>query len=392
MRILLVSSYGLPHIGGIEGIVHGYANELGRRGHEVVSVFARPDPSRGTAGEPEREYRDVQVAALNHLEWAFHVPYPVFSPRLLSILAREIREADVIHAHGFLYMDSVLALAQGRLVGRRTSRRPVRILTEHVGFVPYESRPVAGLQRGAIASIGRLATRSADAIVVYNDRVADEIRRIAGRVPVTFIPNGIDVSQFRPPSGGEREALRQELGWDDTPRALFVGRLVQKKGVDEVVAAAAEGDGRFRAVLVGPGNRGRLSGRPNVDVLGPRPREEVARLYRAADCLLLPSFGEGFPVVAQEALSSGLPVILRAARDYDSYRGYGSDGLMLISGDAAAFARTVERVVGNPTERAHRSRAARDLAHEAFSWDACVERHLELYRHAGNGFRPEWAA
>ncbi len=200
VRILLVSSYGLPHIGGIEGIVHGYANELGRRGHEVVSVFARPNPSRGTAGEPARRYRDVQVPALNHLEWAFQVPYPVFSPRLLSVLARKCWAADVIHAHGFLYMDSVLALVQGRLARRR---RAVRILTEHVGFVPYESRPVAGLQRGAIASVGRMAARLADAIVVYNDRVGDEMRRVAGPVPVSFIPNGIDTRSSVP---GRRRA------------------------------------------------------------------------------------------------------------------------------------------------------------------------------------------
>ncbi len=123
-------------------------------------------------------------------------------------------------------------------------------------------------------------------------------------------------------------------------------------------------------------------------MLGPRPRTEVARLYRAADCLLLPSFGEGFPVVAQEALSSGLPVILRAAHDYDTYQRHGSDGLILISGDAAAFARAVERATADPAERARLSDAALELARTVFSWDACVESHLELYRRAGEGLDP----
>ncbi len=125
-----------------------------------------------------------------------------------------------------------------------------------------------------------------------------------------------------------------------------------------------------------------------MDVLGPRPRDEVARLYRAADCLLLPSFGEGFPVVAQEALASGLPVILRAAHDYTTYERHGSDGLIMISGDAASFARAVERTTLDPVERERLSRAAVDLAHVVFSWDACVESHLELYRRAGEGLDP----
>jgi D-inositol-3-phosphate glycosyltransferase len=204
---------------------------------------------------------------------------------------------------------------------------------------------------------------------------------------VSFIPNGIDMSAFRPARDGEREALRRELGWDETPRALFVGRLVRKKGVDEVAAAAAAAGGRFRAVLVGPGDEERLRGRPHVDVLGPRPRDAVARLYRAADCLLLPSYGEGFPVVAQEALSSGLPVILRAAHDYRTYGSHGSDGLMLVSGGPADFAAAVERAVGDPAERRRLSEAALGLARDLFSWDACVDRHLELYRAVADGLR-----
>ena len=120
---------------------------------------------------------------------------------------------------------------------------------------------------------------------------------------------------------------------------LFVGRLVAKKGLDTALAATAATDGAFRLVVAGPGPL-QPQGIRGVDVLGPIPSERVAELYRAADALLLPSRGEGFPVAVQEAMSSGLPVVMT---NDPSYRRY-LDG----AGAGVRFVPTAPKVIAAP--------------------------------------------
>jgi glycosyltransferase involved in cell wall biosynthesis len=357
------------------------ALELGRAGHEVVHVAASAGADAGAARVGDA-YTVVRVPALNVLESRWEVPVPVPSPAAAAVLGREIRRADVVHAHGFLYPASL-----GALLGAAAlrARAPVRVLTEHVGHVPYPSPLLDRVERGAIATLGRLALRAAQAVVVYNDRVEREIGALGSGRPVHYIRNGVDTGAFRPPGPGEREAIRRELGWDERPRALLVGRLVAKKGVDLALAATATAAGGFALALVGPGDPGPLP--PHAELLGTLPREQVARLYRAADLLLLPSVGEGFPVTAQEALASGLPVILRAAPDYDRFAGDAGDALLFVDGDPAALAEAAVRVGADREAAGRRTDAAVALARRRFSWPAAVEAHLALYAALGAAAR-----
>jgi glycosyltransferase involved in cell wall biosynthesis len=91
-------------------------------------------------------------------------------------------------------------------------------------------------------------------------------------------------------------------------RLLFVGRFVEKKGLAALRELAIHRpDCEF--VLVGGGPIDPSTwGLKNVTLLGRRTRQELARIYRACDGLILPSVGEGYPLVVQEALASGLPV------------------------------------------------------------------------------------
>src|SRR4051794_2954000 len=342
------------------------ARELTGRGHEVAylaSGAVRPD-ERAAGPAPETPYRVVRVPALNAIEDRLGVPYPLFGPGLVRELRRELDRADVLHAHGFLYMSAVAAL--------RMSRVP-RVLTEHVGHVPYDSALLDRAEAAAIATIGRAAARAADALVYINDKVRDELSRLAPGTRLERIENGVDTDRYRPPSEGERERLRTELGWDERPRALFVGRLVAKKGVDLALAAAATGD--FELVVAGPG---RLpAGAPrNVTALGALPPARVAELYRAADAFLLPSRGEGFPLTVQEAMASGLPVVLAEDPAYRAHLEGAGRSAALLPPDGAVMAEAVSRLAGD-------REAGRDAAEHArrhFSWHAAADAHERLYK------------
>jgi glycosyltransferase involved in cell wall biosynthesis len=298
----------------------------------------------------------------------------VFEP---VALRRELRAAlagaDVVHAHGFLYLGTAVAFAAAR-----GGSRPARVLTEHVAHVDYSNPAVDAAERAAIATLGRACVRAADAAVTYNDRVARELLDLAPGVSITHIGNGVDTSLFRPAEGDERTRLRSELGWDELPRLLFVGRLVAKKGIGLAVAAATELAGSCELVLAGPG-RPETPLPPHVRVLGEQPPEEIARLMRAADVFLLPSRGEGFPLTAQEAMASGLPVILADDPGYRSVLEGAGDGVRLAAQEPEAVTAAVRELLESGDQRAAAARAAAGFARSEFSWERAADQHEHLY-------------
>ena len=375
MRVLFVSHYATPHIGGVETVIRSLRRELRRRGHVVRHVASNASHLSNEALGYDDE-GVIRVRALNVLENRLGVPYPIFSPRLGRVLAREIAEADVVHAHGFLYMSSVLALlwATGAPPPRRPRARSDRARRARAVRVPA-ARPCRGhgdLEHGPHGRARGGCGGGAQPQGGRRDRGAGP------REPVVVLPNGVDTTLFRPPLDGEREALRREFGWDDTPRVLFVGRLVAKKGIDAALAATAAAEGSFRLVVAGPGPL-QPQGVPGVDVLGPIPSERVAELYRAADALLLPSRGEGFPVAVQEAMTSGLPVVMSDDPSYAPHLDGAGLGVRFVpacpeSSPTSCGRSCRPRGLGG----GRRGRAAH--AQQAFAWSQAAERHELLYR------------
>jgi glycosyltransferase involved in cell wall biosynthesis len=251
------------------------------------------------------------------------------------------------------------------------------VLTEHVGPVGYESRALELVERAAVASVGRASARLAEGLVTLNDKVEEELRRLAPGRPVARIPNGVDGQRYRPAQPGEREALRERLGWDERPRALFVGRLVAKKGVDLALAATARAG--VELVVAGPGRWPDGAARDGVSLLGSQPPDRVAELYRAADVFLLPSRGEGFPVTAQEAMASGLPVLLADDPRYAPYVEGAGRGVTLAAAEPAELEHALHDLLRHPEALAAAGREAADHAAREYSWRRTADEHERFY-------------
>lgn len=365
LRIVLASQFALPKMCGIATIADHVARELAARGHDVTLVASSyHQPRERPAG---LGFRLEIVPGWNPLEARFGVPYPLFSPLLLPRIRRILDGADVFHSHGFLSQISLAGFARAR-------PGPVRVLTEHVGHVTYQSRLVDAVERAAIATVGRFVARRADAIVTYNDEVRAQMRALAPRARQVQIENGVDSDFYRPPSPGERAALRARLGWDDRPRVLFVGRIVDKKGAPVALEAARLGGGAFELIIVGPG---RLDAAPNTRFLGRLSREAVAELYRAADLFVLPSYGEGFPLSAQEAMASGLPVVLSNQPAYVPILEGAGAAVKLVERTGSAVCAAILEFLPRSADAG--AEALRFVLRR-FSWSRAAEEHLALYR------------
>ncbi len=358
-------------MGGIEVAVDSLAGELAGRGHSVTHVTSSAGPE---AAEPDRKYTQIRAAALNPLETRLGVPYPLFGPGLVTLLRREIARADVVHSHGYIYPGSIITAA---LAPRTTPETPM-VLTEHVGHVPYDSAVLDRIEAAAIRALGLRVLRRSDAVIAYNARVADQLVQLCPSVTPMTILNGVDTERFRPPDEAERSRLRAELGWDDRPRVLFVGRPVAKKGFTDAVRAVCEAKlPGIELVVVGADSL--PAGTPGqIASLGWLSRERLAEVYRACDAMIMPARGEGFPLAAQEALASGLPLVLADDPGYAPSLAGAGPGARTV-GDSTGFPAALADLLGDPASLKEAGRAAAAHAREAFSWARSADQHVALY-------------
>ncbi len=368
MHVLLVSHYSPPHMGGIEFVIGQLWNRLASRGFHVTILAC-------DTGIPSGVHRQggktrIGLPAMNILE-DYSIPFPIFNPLPLRQALREtLATVDVVHVHGMLYMSSVLAAWMAHRKGV-----PV-ILTEHVGKVPFRQVLLDSIQEVAFHTFGRLTCRHSDCVTVLNQRVEAEIKPFVRRgTPITRVSNGVDTALFHPVSAEKRQTLRRK--WDfDGPVALFVGRFVRKKGIDLLLQAAGGG---FDLALCGKGRK--RFDHPHVRVIGLVDQEILAEMYQAADVLVLPSEGEGFPLVVQEAMASGLPVIVT---DDDVNREVlNEDVAVFTERSGPAVREKILSLISDPQRCRRLGKAAHRWAVAHFDWEKTIDEYISLYRRLG---------
>lgn len=372
MKIGIVTHYMPPHIGGIELVADSLYRAYLAAGFEARWVAAR-EPKAAAAREDGR----IRVSSWNGLERKLGVPWPVFGLEGLRELTRLVRWADVLHVHDSLYAGSAVTT----LLARR-ARKPV-ILSQHIGFVKYHSALLNGVEHLANQTLGRTVLRSATRLVFCTTaakQFAVPLADGAGMKP-SFIPNGIDTDRFRPPTRAERERACETLRLPSSARvALFVGRLVEKKGIDvlaELVKRTPShfflivGDGPLRTMI--PEDATNFAWFPKV------APEKMAEFYQASDVFVLPSHGEGLPLSVQEAMATGVPVI--ASRDETFASMLDREGACLTSERTAeAFCDSLERLASDQGLCASLSARSRELSQREWSLDLMTGRYVSLIR------------
>jgi len=214
--------------------------------------------------------------------------------------------------------------------------------------------------------------RAADQVVFISDTVRQHFASYRMKRSPLLQFNGVDTGVFHP--GGEERAA---FGLPESGLlAAFVGRFVEKKGLS-ILEAVARQCPQVEFALAGTGPIDpRQWGLPNVHLLGPLPPERIAALFRSADCLLLPSVGEGYPLVIQEALAVGLAVICgeesaRADPAASRWLQGAAVDLTDIEGSAAGISAIL---TGFEAQPAASRQAMIDYSQRAYSWSGFAAR------------------
>jgi glycosyltransferase involved in cell wall biosynthesis len=162
-------------------------------------------------------------------------------------------------------------------------------------------------------------------------------------IEATTVYNGINRERFRPL---DRAECCRKLGLDaDRQRVLFVGNLLPVKGPTVLAAAASHIDAEV--IFVGAGTFRTTSGR----YVGARPHDEIPVWMNASDVLCLPSFNEGMPNVALEAMACGLPVVASRVGGVPEVVREDVNGLTVPPADRNALADALRRALAMEWDR-----------------------------------------
>lgn len=307
-EIVVVSHYFDSHGGGIERTVRHLIDQLATRSDFNITWAASgieiPPPE-----DKDSPITLMPMKSYNLLERLTGVPWPTWGWNSLRRLRATIRRADLVWLHDAPYMGNIAAFHMAR-----KSRKPV-VITQHIGTIPYRNPMWRMLMFIADRLFTRPMLRDAQQTVFISDWVAEHYHRhVAFKTPVMIVPNGVDPEVFHPVASKERWRIRAKFALrEDQPVMLFAGRFIEKKGLPVLMQLARLlPDWRFWLAGQGPIDPEQWYA-PNVHVFHDRNGASLAELYRAADLFILPSFGEGFPLVVQEAMACGLPIFCSAA-------------------------------------------------------------------------------
>jgi glycosyltransferase involved in cell wall biosynthesis len=341
--------------------------------------------ARGTAGQ----YNSTVVASSRNntlsrrLDGAVDVwripnftpvrPIPV-SPSLPSLIQRMPR--GIIHIQSPNPIAEMLLLASN-LINSNT------VITYH-----NDSERFARMNGPYLRLWRRVVERAGRVITVYPESQHRSTFLQEAKQKLTFIPMGIDLTQFGSQGDAARGATFRAVR--PSPLLLCVGRLVPYKGHEILLRALALTAGHLVIIGSGPLEVAlrRLSEELGIDrrveFLGHVSQRDLVAWYYASDFLILPSVSraEVYGLVQLEAFACGRPVISTAIEGSGvSYvNHHGVSGLVVPPGDVGELTAAISRLSVDAQLRSRLGAGAKARVEREFSADTMVERTLGVYR------------
>ena len=298
---------------------------------------------------------------------------------------RLARKGSVVHSHAV--QDPWLVAWRQVSIALAARLRGARVLLHNHNQAPYMELPgeykVSRLNRWAFALLDKLV----QANILIAPAGEPNIRKYMPTVALPVIANSVVV-----------ETVPQSSAVHDPPVILFIGELLERKGIvillDALDQLDAQGVGNYELRILGDNRPGldplkdqmvnEITARGRGDTMtGPVSRSEVYRHLSEADLYVFPTFTEGQPFTVIEALAAGVPIVASNIQAISNMITEGVHGRMIALDDTPGFAEAISELLADPERRSQISQANRTLALQRFDRAVFRERIAELYREHG---------
>jgi len=400
LRIALISEHASPlaTLGGVDAggqniYVAHVARALARAGHHVDVLTRRDDIVLPSVVDvrPGMRVLHLDAGPPRFVPKEELLPHMGAFTRAARTLFRASVPYDVAHANFF--MSGLVALRLQEEFGV-----PMVMTFHALGLVRREHQGAADAFPAARIDIERRIVRRADSLIAECPQDKADLMRLygasAGRIAT--VPCGVDFNEFSP---GDKAAARRALGLaDDEFVVLQLGRLVPRKGIDNVIRGVALLDGKSkpRLVIVGgdssiPDARatpeiGRLQRiaaecgiADRVLFTGHRQRERLRECYVAADVFVTTPWYEPFGITPLEAMACATPVIGSRVGGIKHSVLDGVTGFLVPPQDPAALAAKLAQLQANPLLGQAFGRAGVRRMRSHFTWDRIAAELAAIY-------------
>ncbi|MCG2825113.1 MAG: glycosyltransferase family 4 protein, partial [Thermoplasmatales archaeon] len=232
-------------------------------------------------------------------------------------------------------------------------------------------------------TFGSYTLKNADRIIVSTKTYAATSRAMWKHEPAV-IPSAVDINEFNPEV--DCRAVREKHNLNGNV-VLFVGRLVEHKGLEYLIRSAKNVDAKY--LIVGEGElRDKLGNlvkklgvKDKIIFTGKVSNAELPKYYAASDVFVLPSVArlEAFGLVIAEAMSSGKPVIVSDIPGVREVITDNVEGVLVPPMDEKMLGEKINILLSNPEMRKSMGEKGRKKVEEKFSWDKVIVEIEKVY-------------
>jgi len=294
-----------------------------------------------------------------------------------------LNEYDLVHIHNAVPLWGLLATS----LRCRFAGVPYVMTTHGISKLPDlpENTGMSRLESVAFEylflSFYWNVLRNASHLFALSEQDRQTLSEHAPARKISVVPNGVSIKEV---DTDRRASVASQLGIDDDEHTLlFVGKIMESKGISDLLDAY-DMLPDCRLVVVGPPKDDDLVARLNeydpsdVSYLGYTDRDTLDALFEIADLFVFPTRADVFPLVTLEAMSARTPVVTTRVGGLPEQVSEDT-GVLTEPGEPQCVAQAVERLIRNETEREAASAAALERVENNFSWDTVASQTAEIY-------------
>ncbi len=372
MKILMLTwEYPPRVVGGIARVVYDLSHRLIKDGHEVTVITYREGNApyyEDDKGVKVHRVDNYMINPNNFIDWIMQMNFNMIT-EANKIIAEE-GNFDIIHAHDWLVASAAKTI-------KNSYNIPI-VATIHATEAGRNSGIHDETQR-YINDTEWMLTYEATEVIVNSNYMKSEIQRLFG-LPfekINVVANGVNLNKF---TGIDRDyTFRRRFAMDNEKIILFMGRLVNEKGVQHLIAAMPKIlAGYHDAKLVIAGKGGMLDElRAEADALGLGNKvyfagylggKDVERMYKAADISVFPSTYEPFGIVALEGMLAERPIVVSDAGGLGEIVEHRETGMKSYCGNANSIADSILELLYNPELYENIVRKAKAKVKNNYNW------------------------
>lgn len=373
MKILIFSPYYPPHIGGLESHADEFNKHMSKHVKKIV-VFTPRLPQ--DAPEIETRFENVEIIRFPAFEIISNYPVPklwtmTFWNQFLGLFKQDF---DVVISRTRFFLTSLLALVYAKIKRKRW------IHIEHGSdFVKLQNKISSFLAKSYDYTFGKLTLMLADKLIANSKASSEFCKKLAPKKYCEIIYRGVETEKINNISPD----INLKEKYSGKKIITFIGRLIDGKGVHDLLASAKDLGENFVIFIVGDGpqrkNLQKISAACNIEnkvvFFGHKNWEEAIGILKISDIFINPSYTEGLPTSVIEAAICKIPVI---ATNVGGTPEISTKIPLIDSKDISALTHEIKKLFNNDNSSNNKDLICTEVKNR-FDWEKNIGKYLNIF-------------